>query len=143
MASLRIPALRHLAVHHRLRIARVSSQRRWAQVHDLRFLTTNPAQPILDKYREKLDRKARQEGPFTAFAVEGPLDFSLTGVLSTLLAPLTASEIPVFTISTFDTDWILVPAARAEDASQEWRRAGHAVRAVHAPTDTSSGEGTP
>ncbi|KFA62798.1 hypothetical protein S40285_03831 [Stachybotrys chlorohalonatus IBT 40285] len=62
MASLRIPALRHLAVHHRLRIARVSSQRRWAQVHDLRFLTTNPAQPILDKYREKLDRKARQEG---------------------------------------------------------------------------------
>jgi ATP synthase mitochondrial F1 complex assembly factor 1 len=38
-------------------------QRRWAQVHDVRFLATTQApRNIAEKYREKLDRKAREEG---------------------------------------------------------------------------------
>ena len=38
-------------------------QRRWAQVHDVRFLQTHQsADKVLDKYREKLERKAREEG---------------------------------------------------------------------------------
>ncbi|KAI0432924.1 ATP11 protein-domain-containing protein [Xylaria sp. FL1042] len=38
-------------------------QRRWAQVHDVRFLATTQApRNIAEKYREKLDRKARAEG---------------------------------------------------------------------------------
>ncbi|GAB7334691.1 hypothetical protein MBLNU13_g06635t1 [Cladosporium sp. NU13] len=38
-------------------------QRRWAQVHDVRFLATHQsADKVLDKYREKLERKAREEG---------------------------------------------------------------------------------
>jgi hypothetical protein len=50
----------------------------------------------------------RIERGFRALKVRGPLDFSLTGVLSRLLAPLAASEIPVFVVSTFDTDYLLV-----------------------------------
>ncbi|TQW00420.1 hypothetical protein V2A60_001503 [Cordyceps javanica] len=39
-------------------------QRRWAQVHDVRFLATHHATPqaVLDKYRDKLNSKARAEG---------------------------------------------------------------------------------
>ncbi|KAI0203999.1 ATP11 protein-domain-containing protein [Astrocystis sublimbata] len=38
-------------------------QRRWAQVHDVRFLATTQApRNIAEKYREKLDQKARAEG---------------------------------------------------------------------------------
>ncbi|KAL8414656.1 hypothetical protein RB594_005752 [Gaeumannomyces avenae] len=38
-------------------------QRRWAQVHDVRFVATTQApRRVLDKYRDKLDRKARDEG---------------------------------------------------------------------------------
>jgi ATP synthase mitochondrial F1 complex assembly factor 1 len=61
MASLRVPALRHLASRP-LRIRAPITQRRWAQVHDVRYLTTNPAQPVFEKYRAKLDQKAKQEG---------------------------------------------------------------------------------
>ncbi|KAF7551630.1 hypothetical protein G7Z17_g4863 [Cylindrodendrum hubeiense] len=62
MASLRISALRHLAPSP-LRVTRIFNQRRWAQVHDIRFLaTTRPSQAILDKYRAKLDQKAKNEG---------------------------------------------------------------------------------
>jgi ATP synthase mitochondrial F1 complex assembly factor 1 len=38
-------------------------QRRWAQVHDVRFLATTQApRNIAEKYREKLHRKVREEG---------------------------------------------------------------------------------
>lgn len=48
--------------------------------------------------------------------VEGPLDFSLTGILSALLLPLAEHKISVFTISTFDTDYILVKKSDLESA---------------------------
>ncbi|KAG6363116.1 hypothetical protein INS49_008211 [Diaporthe citri] len=62
MASTRIPALRNL-FGSQLRSLRASNQRRWAQVHDVRFLaTTQASRNVLEKYRNKLDTKAREEG---------------------------------------------------------------------------------
>ncbi|WP_310963339.1 ACT domain-containing protein [Nocardioides terrisoli] len=72
-------------------------------------------------------KKVRQHGRFTAFAVKGPLDFALTGVLAGLLEPLAAEDISVFTLSTYSTDWILVPTERADDAEECWRRRGDTV----------------
>ncbi|KAK5173588.1 uncharacterized protein LTR77_002269 [Saxophila tyrrhenica] len=37
-------------------------QRRWAQVHDVRFLSQNQSDKVLDKYRAKLDQKAKDKG---------------------------------------------------------------------------------
>ncbi len=42
-----------------------------------------------------------------AFRVEGQLDFSIVGILSEITSLLAAENIPVFTVSTFDTDYIL------------------------------------
>ncbi len=113
----------------------------WAASGSLFSVTATADETSLVCGRAGVPRKARQEGPFTAFAVEGPLVLALTGVLNTLLTPLAEAEIPVFTISTFDTDWILVPADQAERAAEEWRRSGHAVRAAQEPTNQSSAEG--
>lgn len=60
----------------------------------------------------------RVERGFRAFQVVGPLDFALTGLLSGLLAPLARAAIPVFVLSTFDTDLILVPREKAERAAE-------------------------
>jgi hypothetical protein len=43
-----------------------------------------------------------------AFKVEGPLDLSLTGIISSLAKPLAENKIPIFVISTYDTDYLLV-----------------------------------
>jgi hypothetical protein len=67
------------------------------------------------------------EGGWVALAVEGPLSFSMVGVLVSLLEPLAANKIPVFVLSTFDTDYILVKAERAEVAKQVLRSNGHHV----------------
>ncbi|KDO23911.1 STE/STE11 protein kinase [Saprolegnia parasitica CBS 223.65] len=60
------------------------------------------------------------EDGWVAFKVEGPLDFGLTGILSALTAPLASVGIPVFAISTYDTDYILVKHDKADAAIDTW-----------------------
>jgi hypothetical protein len=50
----------------------------------------------------------RTEGPWRAFEIDGPIDFALTGVLSSVLNPLASAGLSIFALSTYDTDWILV-----------------------------------
>ncbi len=49
------------------------------------------------------------EGSWKAIKVHGPLDFSLTGILVALAAPLADASISIFALSTFDTDYLLLP----------------------------------
>ncbi len=66
-------------------------------------------------------------GPLVAFSVDGPLEHSLVGVLFGLLEPLADAGISILVESTFDTDWILVPATQADQAVEAWRTAGHHI----------------
>ena len=61
------------------------------------------------------------------FQVEGPLDFSLTGILSAIASPLATAGVSIFAISTFDTDYIMVPDAELANAIDALRAAGHEV----------------
>lgn len=99
----------------------------WAESSSVFSITVTATETSVVCASRSVPKKARQAGPFTAFEVAGPLDLALTGVLSALLAPLAEAEISVFTLSTYDTDWILVPKERADDAAEQWRRRGHAV----------------
>lgn len=51
-----------------------------------------------------------------AFRVEGKLDFSAVGILSSIATPLAGAGISIFSISTFDTDYVLVHAEVLEKA---------------------------
>ena len=70
---------------------------------------------------------ARAVRDWVALAVEGPLDLALTGILATLAGVLARADVPIFALSTFDTDLVLVPDARRGDAISALRRAGHEV----------------
>jgi len=48
------------------------------------------------------------EKGWRAFMVDGPLEFHLTGILSSIASPLAAAGVSLFAVSTFDTDYILV-----------------------------------
>ena len=76
---------------------------------------------------------ARCNGPWRALAVEGPLDFSLVGVLAALAVPLATAGISIFAISTFDTDYVLVREERLGDAVASLRSEGHTVGSVRTP----------
>ena len=51
---------------------------------------------------------AKIQPGWRAFKVQGPLDFSLTGIIATLTAPLATARISVFAVATYDTDYLVV-----------------------------------
>ena len=59
--------------------------------------------------------------------VSGPLDFSLTGVVASLVVPLAEAGVPIFLISTFETDYVLVRGTDLDDAYEALESAGHAI----------------
>jgi ATP synthase F1 complex assembly factor 1 len=66
MASLRLPRF-HTLLKNNSRLLQ-AQQRRWAQVHDVRFLATHrDPQQILEKYKDKLQQKAQEYGRLDNF----------------------------------------------------------------------------
>jgi hypothetical protein len=70
----------------------------------------------------------RAEKGWRCLQVEGPLDFSLTGILAVLAMPLAQAGISVFAISTYDTDYFLVKQENLERAIEALAKEGHRFR---------------
>jgi len=72
---------------------------------------------------------AEVERNWRCLKVQGPLEFSLKGVLVSLLAPLAEANVAVFATSTYDTDYILVKQYHLASALQALEAAGHRLMA--------------
>lgn len=57
--------------------------------------------------------------------LQGPFSFSQTGVLLSFIEPLSSNGIPLFAISTYDTDYVLIQEAFAGRAISALQQAGH------------------
>ncbi len=60
----------------------------------------------------------KKESGWKVLMIEGPLDFSLTGILASLTGPLAREGISVFALSTYDTDYLVVKEEQLEKAIQ-------------------------
>ncbi len=67
----------------------------------------------------------RVERGWVALKLEGPFPFSMTGVLTSFLQPLAAAGVPIFAVSTFDTDYVLLKREKLEQARSVLAAAGH------------------
>ncbi len=65
------------------------------------------------------------ERGWIAIRVAGDLDFALTGVLASLAVPLAEAGVPIFVISTFRTDYLLIRHDQREAARRALEGAGH------------------
>jgi uncharacterized protein len=74
---------------------------------------------------DQVPQNAQCESPWTCFKLEGPFPFSLTGVLASFINPLAQGGIPIFAISTFDTDYVLVKEELAASSLKTLQDAGH------------------
>ena len=59
---------------------------------------------------------------------QGPFAFGATGILNSVTGPLAQAGISLLAVATFDTDYLLVPAARLDEAGRVLQTAGHTVR---------------
>lgn len=68
-----------------------------------------------------------REDEWRALRVQGTLDFSLVGILARISDVLAERQIPLFAISTYDTDYVLVKQPQFEQALEALRQNGYAI----------------
>jgi hypothetical protein len=68
---------------------------------------------------------AAVETPWRCLRVAGPVQLALTGILASIVTPLAEARVNIFAFSTFDTDYLLVPAVRLSEATSALTGAGH------------------
>jgi len=84
---------------------------------------------------ENLPADMRSHHPWICLKLEGPFAFSLKGVLLSFIEPLSSKGIPIFAVSTYDTDYVLIQEEFWGAALSSLQQAGHVLLAGNlAPT---------
>lgn len=76
---------------------------------------------------EDVPEGVSRERGWRALKLEGPLDLSMVGILSSVAAPLAEAGASIFAVSTFDTDYVLVREGKLDLAVDTLRENGHRV----------------
>jgi len=97
----------------------------WATKGDLTSVTRTSDELSLVCLADAVP-KGIDPGPrWICFKLEGPFSFSQTGILLSFIKPLSNSGVPIFAISTYDTDYVLVQEEFAGAAFNALQAAGH------------------
>ncbi|GAB3587120.1 ACT domain-containing protein [Amycolatopsis endophytica] len=87
---------------------------------------------------DKVPAGARVESGWRLLTVRGPLAFTLTGIIAALAGELASAGVALFSLSTFDTDHVLVKDGELARAIGALRAAGHEVAEQVSPAGTPS-----
>ena len=101
----------------------------WAR-GELLAATWTPDELSIVSAADSVPESVRSESGWRVLCVEGPLDFSLVGILAALTGTLARAEIAVFSLSTFDTDYLLVRERDLERALSALESDDHRITAA-------------
>jgi hypothetical protein len=97
----------------------------WATKADFTSITRTADELSIVCPLANLPANLRSQLRWICLKLEGPFPFSQTGVLLSFIESLSDNGVPIFAISTYDTDYVLVPEEFAGRALQELSKAGH------------------
>lgn len=80
----------------------------WAQNGEFFSITRTSDELSIVCIEDSIPNDIKCEKDWRILKVEGPLDFSLIGILASISTILAQKGISIFAISTYDTDYILV-----------------------------------
>ena len=99
-----------------------------ADVNDFLFLAkTDKELSVVCETAKVPENTINREDGWTAFRVEGSLEFSLVGILADLSHCLADAGISIFAVSTYDTDYILVKKDNWDRAKSALLNAGYEI----------------
>ena len=99
-----------------------------ADVNDFLFLAkTDKELSVVCETAKVPENTINREDGWTAFRVEGSLEFSLVGILADLSHCLADAGISIFAVSTYDTDYILVKKDNWDKAKSALMNAGYEI----------------
>ena len=76
---------------------------------------------------ESLPSDLDADRDWRCFKLQGPIPFSLTGILNSITMPLAQANLGIFAISTYDTDYVLVKQEGLPQALSALSEAGHTI----------------
>lgn len=97
----------------------------WATRGDFASITRTADELSIVCAAGNLPADLRSQYRWICLKLEGPFPFSQTGVLLSFIAPLSTKDVPIFAISTYDTDYVLIQEEFARSAIKSLRAAGH------------------
>ena len=99
----------------------------WAEGARPRSVTRTDRELSLVVPEEVVPPEVEAARGWRALRVEGTLDLAEVGILAALAAPLADAQIPIFALSTHDTDYVLVPEDVLPQALEALQAAGHGI----------------
>ena len=96
----------------------------WATRGDFTSITRTADELSIVCPADNLPRDVDSPHHWMCLKLEGPFPFSQTGVLLSFIEPLSRNDIPIFAISTYDTDYVLIPEEHGR-ALDILRKASH------------------
>jgi len=99
----------------------------WATRGDFSTITRTADELSIVCPASNLPDGVRSQHRWTCLKLEGPFPFSQTGVLLSFIEPLSSNGIPIFAVSTHDTDYVFVRDDKSKVALDLLRRAGHTL----------------
>ena len=76
---------------------------------------------------DRVPSKIRQDAGWTCYRFIGPFAFDETGIVSSVIAPLSDAGIGIFVVSTFDGDHMLIKQADMARAEAILLASGHSL----------------
>jgi uncharacterized protein len=99
----------------------------WVQTNAFFSLTNTSEEVSLVCPQESLPSDVNADRDWRCFKLQGPIPFSLTGILNSITAPLAQASLGIFAISTYDTDYVLVKQEVVPQALSALTDAGHTI----------------
>lgn len=97
----------------------------WAEKGELISITRTAAELSIVCPSANLPLDVSSPLRWICLKLEGPFPFSQTGILLSFIEPLSSNGVPIFAISTYDTDYVLVQEEFAGMAIRALQHAGH------------------
>ena len=97
----------------------------WATKGDFTSVTRTAEELSIVCPADNLPANVDSQHHWICYKLEGPFAFSQTGVLLSFIETLSNSGIPIFAISTYDTDYVLVQEEFAGATQRALAKAGH------------------
>jgi uncharacterized protein len=97
----------------------------WATKGDFTSITRTTDELSIVCPADNLPADVNSPHRWICLKLEGPFPFSQTGVLLSFIEPLSTIGIPIFAISTYDTDYVLIQEDYAGASFQALDAAGH------------------
>jgi hypothetical protein len=95
------------------------------------FYSVTKTKDELSVVSKQIDLLTETQGinkDWTILRIQGPLDFSLIGIIAEISGILEEAKISIFTISTYDTDFILVKNKNLIKAIDSIKANGHKIK---------------